>query len=195
MTRISDGVPAVGVPPRDLVDGMNGLLPRDVSVLRARRVGMDFHATHSATGKLYRYVLRQGPGRSALRDGRVLQVRYPLDLVGMERALGHLVGEHDFSTFRARRCAARSPVRHIHAASIRQVGDEVWIEIHGAGFLRHMVRIIVGSLMEVGRHHHPPDWLKEILVARDRTAAGKTARACGLYLVRVDYPKESCLSP
>lgn len=179
--------------PRKLRDGMNGTMPLDVACLEASVVPPRFHAQKSACGKLYRYVLRLGPVRSALRRGRCWQIRYALDLSAMQRALDLLVGVHDFTSFRATGCASRNPVREVVSATIREVGDEVWIEIYGKGFLRHMVRIIVGSLVDVGRGRFPAEWFAELIDARDREAAGRTALPDGLFLVRVDYPDSSLL--
>lgn len=168
-------------------DGLNAKLPLDIACLEAREVPARFHAQRSAQGKLYRYVLRQGPVRSAMRRGRCWQIRYPLDLAHMQQALDSLVGTHDFTSFRAAGCASRNPVREVVSARIRPMDDELWIEIYGRGFLRHMVRIIVGSLIDVGRARRPPTWFDDLIAVRDRTQAGRTALPDGLFLVRVDY--------
>ncbi len=177
-------------PPAKLRDGLNATLPPDVACLEAAVAHPDFHALRSAVGKLYRYVIRVGPVPTALLRGRSWQVRYPLDVRAMAAALALLEGEHDFTSFRAAGCAARSPGRRINRAAIDVVEGDLWIDLHGAGFLRHMVRNIVGALHEVGRNKKPPEWFGELLEVRDRSQASVTAPARGLHLVRVDYPSE-----
>lgn len=178
----------------NLFSGMNSHLPDHIAVLEARPVQAAFHAQRSATGKLYRYIIRQGPGKSALRRGRHWSVRWPLDVEAMRVALQALVGAHDFTSFRASGCSANSPVRRVDRADLRAVGDELWFELYGNGFLRHMVRNIVGSALEVGRGRQPVGWMAELRDARDRRLGGRTAPGCGLYMVRVDYPA-ALLSP
>ena len=175
--------------PSQVRDGLNSLLPPQIACLQADQMPAEFHAQRSAVGKLYRYVLRVGPARTALRRNRCWQVRYSLDVMAMAEALERLVGRHDFTSFRAAGCSANSPVRTIASAEIRPMEDTLWVELYGEGFLRHMVRNIVGSLHEVGRHNHSPEWFSELLEAKDRTAAGVTAPPQGLFLVRVDYPR------
>ena len=174
--------------PQKMRDGLNAVLPPEIACLEAAEAHPECHALRSATGKLYRYVIRVGPVPTALRRNRSWQVRYPLDVGAMGAALSLLEGEHDFTCFRAAGCASKSPVRRINRAGLDVVEGEIWIEIHGAGFLRHMVRNIVGSLHEVGRHKQEPAWFTHLIEARDRTLAGPTAPALGLHLVRVDYP-------
>lgn len=176
---------------QQVLKGLNACLPPDVACLEATVAPPEFHARFSATGKRYRYVLRNGPVRSALRRERCWQVRWPLDLEAMREALQHLPGEHDFTSFRAAGCAARSPVRTLNSAELHERGDEIWVELHGKGFLRHMVRNVVGSLVEVGRGRHSPDWFAHLLRARDRGEAGPTAPGAGLFLVKVDYPDDA----
>jgi tRNA pseudouridine38-40 synthase len=168
--------------------GLNARLPEEIACLEAAISHPDFHAQRSAVGKLYRYVLRTGTTRSALERNRCWQIRYSLDLAAMKRALKSLEGRHDFSSFRAAGCASKSPVRTLHRAELLVQEEGVWLEFYGDGFLRHMVRNIVGSLHDVGRHKHPPEWFGELLAARNRMQAGITAPAAGLFLVRVDYP-------
>jgi len=175
--------------PQKMRDGLNAHLPPDIACLDARPVAPEFHAQRSAVGKLYRYRLRVANSRSALRHGRVWASRYTLDIAAMDRAARRLVGEHDFASFRAAGCSATTSVRRIQRASVVAVDDEIWIELYGSGFLRHMVRIVVGSLVDVGRGRRAPSWFGELLELRDRQQAGRTAPAHGLYLVRVDYER------
>ncbi|MCB9764865.1 MAG: tRNA pseudouridine(38-40) synthase TruA [Alphaproteobacteria bacterium] len=175
-------------PPERMLAGLNALLPPDVSCLEATPAPPDFHARFSATGKRYRYVIRVGPGRSALRRGRCWPIHWPLDVSAMEDALRRLVGRLDFTSFRAAGCSASSPVRTVDQMALLQVDDELHIEVHGEGFLRHMVRNIVGSAVDVGLGKRPPSWFDELIDRRDRSLAGRTAPGAGLYLVEVDYP-------
>ena len=188
-TRRQRPVPAATAQrqPSQVRDALNSSMPPQIACLRAEVVDPSFHAQKSAVGKLYRYVIRVGPTRSALRRNRCWQVRYTLDVEAMREALKSLEGRHDFSSFRASGCSANSPVRTLNHARIRVMEDALWVELYGEGFLRHMVRNIVGSLHDVGRHNKPPSWFAELLEQRDRNLAGVTAPAQGLFLVRVDY--------
>ena len=176
--------------PEQVRRGLNSRLPAEIACLEAALAHPDFHAQQSAVGKLYRYVMRTAPSRSALQRDRCWQLRYAVDVEAMRTALQTLVGRHDFSSFRAAGCAAKSPVRTILRGEVLVQEDALWVELYGEGFLRHMVRNIVGSLHEVGRHRQTPDWFSYLLDARDRNQAGVTAPAAGLFLVRVDYPAD-----
>lgn len=175
---------------RAVRDGLNAVLPPDIACLEAALAAPEFHAQRSAVGKLYRYRLLLGPTRSALRRARVWPVRWALGADAMQQAAEVLVGTHDFSSFRAAGCSALSPVRTLSKARVELTDDELHVELYGDGFLRHMVRNIVGSLVEVGRGRRDPAWFAEVLARADRRQAGPTAPPDGLYLVRVDYPAE-----
>jgi tRNA pseudouridine38-40 synthase len=172
---------------RQVLLGVNRGLPDDVRCISAEIADYEFHANADVTNKLYRYVLRVSKTESALRRFRLWSVRESLDVAKMAKALSFLEGEHDFTTFRASGCVAKSPVRTILKTSVFMVGDEIWVEIEGRGFLRKMVRNIVGSLYDVGNGNREAGWMIEILRQKDRDLASATAPAQGLYLVRVDY--------
>jgi tRNA pseudouridine38-40 synthase len=166
---------------------LNALLPRDIVVCGADTVSPDFDARRSARSKTYRYTVlrRDYPSAVAARYG--LYVPSPLDRGAMEEAAQCLVGTHDFSAFRAGTCAAATPIRTVTRAAWRADGDRWHFEIDGNAFLQHMVRIIVGTLLEIGRGRRRAADLVEILASRDRRAAGKTALPHGLCLVSVEY--------
>lgn len=173
--------------PAQIRDGLNALLPLDVSCWHAERVSDDFHARYDAVGKLYRYRIRTSLSRSALERGRSWHYRKRLDPAAMSEALQGMIGTHDFTSFRGRGCCARSPIRELHSATVEVVRDELVLEFYGKGFLRRMVRNLVGSAVVVGTGRKPPSWMTQVLNDRDRNQAGPGAPSCGLYLVRVDY--------
>lgn len=175
--------------PRDWLLGANTYLPQDINLLWVRQVDDGFHARHSATARTYAYLVLNRAVRSALERSRAWLVRDPLDDDAMHRAAQALLGEQDFSSFRAAHCQAKSPVRRIDSIQVRRTGERVWITCRANGFLQRMVRNIAGSLALVGRGRKPPEWLAEILAARKREAAGPAAPAQGLYLCGIDYPE------
>ena len=166
--------------------GLNTALPPDLACIRAERVNADFDPRRWAWGKTYRYTWLDRPARSPLRRYRAWHVR-ALDVEAMRVASLYLLGTHDFSTFRASGCGAAHPVREITAISVGRIGDQVQLEVQGHGFLRHMVRIIAGTLTDVGHGKRGSDWVLDVLNARDRTQGGRTAPAHGLTLVEVRY--------
>lgn len=170
------------------VRGVNSLLPPTIRVIWSHGVDSDFHARFSATGRRYFYLIYQAEVASALYYNHVTHVRKALDVQAMEKAAAHLSGERDFSSFRAAGCQSNSPNRNVFSAQWWQHGSLLVFDIHANAFLQHMVRNIVGSLMVVGRGERDPDWIRELLQARDRTLAAMTAPPEGLYLVEVDYP-------
>ena len=175
--------------------GGNSRLPDDIAITWVREVDETFHARFSATARTYRYVIDLRPNRPALLRNQVAWHRWPLEVERMRRAARHLVGEHDFSAYRAAGCQARHAVRRIHHLEVSRQGRFVHIDIEANAFLHHMVRNIAGVLMEIGRGERPESWTAELLELRDRTAAGITAPAAGLYLVSVTYPDRFRLPP
>lgn len=173
---------------RTWVLGGNANLPSDLSLSWAREVSEDFHARFSALARRYRYLILNQPHRSALWRGRATWCHRPLDAECMREAGQALVGEHDFSSFRAAECQARHPIRVIRELTVRRQGDGVVLEVEANAFLHHMVRNIAGVLMAVGVGDRPVEWPREVLERRDRTQAGVTAPAEGLYLLAVRYP-------
>ena len=150
-------------------------------------VGDDFHPRFSATGKHYRYTILARPDRSPRWRDRAWHVPEPLSLPQMIEASRALLGEHDFSAFRAAGCTAKTARRRIDAVGVTRSEELVEVDVRGNAFLRNMVRILVGTLAEVGTHHRPIGQVGEILASRDRTKAGKTAPAHGLELMEVRY--------
>jgi tRNA pseudouridine38-40 synthase len=173
--------------PGVLQRALNAELPRDIVVVQAAEAAPDFDARFSARSKTYRYTLLRRAYPSAWHAGRVLFVPHALDAAAMIEASRSIVGCHDFSAFRAGTCAAKSPVRTVHEALWRADGDFWHFEITANAFLQHMVRILVGTLLEVGRGRRTAAALAELLASRDRRLAGKTAPPHGLCLVGVQY--------
>jgi tRNA pseudouridine38-40 synthase len=170
------------------VRGVNSHLPPGVAVLWAREVGEDFHARFAAVQRGYRYVLLNHPVRPGLNAGLVGWHHRPLDAGAMNRAATHLVGRHDFSAFRAAECQARTPVKELRLAHVARDGDYLLCDFVADGFLHHMVRNIMGCLIQVGAGSQPPEWMREVLMNRDRTRAAPTFDAAGLYLTHIRYP-------
>ena len=175
---------------RAWVHGANSRLAADVAVLWAQPVADEFHARFGARARRYRYLIQNRPIRAALHARFVTWERQPLDVDAMQGAAQVLLGEHDFTSFRTLACQAKSPVRTIHSITMARAQDEVSIEIEANAFLHHMVRNIVGSLLPIGRGERAPQWLAEVLQARDRSIAGPTAPATGLTFIAPRYPSE-----
>ncbi|TAL10262.1 MAG: tRNA pseudouridine(38-40) synthase TruA [Nitrospirae bacterium] len=166
---------------------LNGLLPPDIAVQALEEVPDTFHARYSAKSKLYRYRIFARVQRSALSQSKILHYPYPLDLEAMEVACRALVGTHDFTSFQGAQTDNENPVCSVTRLTVDRFGDEVIFEAEANRFLKQMVRNIVGTLLEVGRGKLQAGEIAGILAAKDRTKAGPTAPAHGLYLVKVDY--------
>ncbi|HUX91102.1 MAG TPA: tRNA pseudouridine(38-40) synthase TruA [Gallionellaceae bacterium] len=169
------------------VRGVNALLPSSVAVLWAHAVDDEFHARFSAQARSYRYQLFCRPVRSALQHGKVGWFHQPLDVDKMREAAQLLLGEHDFSAFRASACQAKSPVKTLSQMDIQQQGGLISMNLTANAFLHHMVRNIVGCLVYVGKGKHPPLWMREVLEGRERSQAAPTFAPDGLYLRRITY--------
>jgi len=167
--------------------GLNSKLPPQIAVREATEVDDAFHPRFSATGKRYRYTLLTRADRSPLWRDRAWHHNEALDLERMREAAAHLVGQHDFAAFRSAHCAAKTTIRRIDEIDVTATPDLVTVDIRGNAFLRNMVRIIVGTLTEVGTGDRPPSQVAEILASRDRTLGGITAPPQGLELVEVRY--------
>lgn len=170
---------------------LNAELPRDMAVISVTESAADFHARASAVRKRYRYQLDDRPIRDVFMRRYSWHCRYRLDAAAMHRAAQSLVGRHDFSSFETSGSKRQSSVRTVFEISVERAANEsqggISLEIEADGFLYNMVRTIVGTLVEVGRGVRSERWPAEVLAACDRKAAGQTAPACGLFLLRVDY--------
>lgn len=175
---------------RAWVYGANSNLPKTVGMQWAKVVDPQFHARFSAQRRRYRYVIFCRPVRPTFLAQRVTWDYRDLDHVRMASAAGYFVGEHDFTSFRARECQARSPIRSLYVAQITRCGQFIIFDVEANGFLHHMVRNLVGVLISIGAGDAPVEWAKEVLEQRDRTQAGVTAPASGLYLAAVHYGTE-----
>lgn len=176
--------------PHQVREGLNALLDASIACVAARPVPDTFDPRHAPHVKTYVYTWCDRPARSPLRRGRAWMSRRPLDAAAMHDAVGCLVGTHDFSSFRAEGCTSTHPVRTIPAASVARHDDEVRLVVCGTGFLRHMVRILAGTLTEVGLGRRPVDHVASVLAARTRSRAGQTAPAHGLCLASIAYDTE-----
>jgi tRNA pseudouridine38-40 synthase len=179
--------------PFSWVRGTNTFLPRDIAVQWAAEVSPRFHARSSAVGRRYAYVLLEAAVRPALESGRVGWVFRPLDIDAMRQSASHLIGEHDFSSFRSSLCQSPTPVKHLREITIRRCGpphapNAYWrFDFEGQAFLHHMIRNIMGCLLAVGTGGQKPDWVREVLLARDRKVAAPTFSPDGLYFLGPRY--------
>ena len=177
-----------GYTPQEIQNYLNRYLPEDVAVVEVVEVGERFHARLSATGKEYRYHIRMGSVPDVFARKYQYRVEEPLDLAAMERAAGYLTGKHDFRSFCGNRRFKKSTVREVFHIGVEVCGSDLTLVYRGDGFLYNMVRILTGTLLEVGLGQRTPESMVDVLEARERTAAGKTAPAQGLVLQEVYYP-------
>jgi tRNA pseudouridine38-40 synthase len=166
------------------------LKPHPIVVRRAAPAPEAWNARFSAIGRAYRYVILNRPARPALALNRVWHVKHELDATAMAEAAAHLLGRHDFTSFRASACQAKSPIRTLDRLAVTRDADRILIEAHARSFLHHQVRNMVGTLKLVGEGAWPPDRVAAALAARDRSAAGPTAPPDGLTLIAVKYQEE-----
>lgn len=179
--------------PYQWLRGVNTKLPDDVSLLWVKEVTEDFHARFSALQRSYRYIILNRRVPSALLHGKVCRDHRELDVESMRAAATALIGEHDFSSFRAAGCQAKSPVRNLSQLTVGQFSNWIWFDMTANAFLQHMVRNIVGTLTTVGAGDRPEHWPAQVLAAQDRTQAGATAPPGGLYLTSITYPANYAL--
>ncbi|MFP4244905.1 MAG: tRNA pseudouridine(38-40) synthase TruA [Ectothiorhodospira sp.] len=181
--------------PRAWLLGGNSQLSPELSFQWVRSMPGDFHARFSARWRRYRYIFMNRLTRPAILRRRVTWTHRPLDAGAMDRAARMLLGEHDFTSFRARGCQARTPVRTVEDIAVTRNGDFIHLDIRANAFLHHMVRNIAGVLMAIGRGEREAEWVQELLRLRDREQAGVTAPPDGLYLVQVGYDPSFNLHP
>jgi tRNA pseudouridine38-40 synthase len=178
---------ASSIPAEGLLRGLNAVLPGDVSAISVTEVSHDFHARYMARSKSYLYVMDADLVRSPFLDRYALHLNFPVDVQAMGEAARYLLGEHDFASFLAAGSEVRTSVRTITASEVMKRGNKVLYWIQGSGFLRHMVRNIVGTLLLVGRGKLLPDDMQRIIALKDRSCAGPTVPPQGLYLIGVEY--------
>ena len=175
--------------PRAWVLGANTKLSKAVALQWAGEVELGFHARHRATRRIYRYCILNRSARSALQRTRSAWIHRPLDAAAMHAAAQALIGEHDFRAFRSVECQSKTTVRRVERIEVRREGDYVWLEITANAYLHHMVRNIVGTLLDVQRGADPAAAMARVLASGNRRFAGATAPAAGLYLWSVEYPQ------
>jgi tRNA pseudouridine38-40 synthase len=174
--------------PRAWVLGANTKLPAAIALQWAGEVPQGFHARHAALRRIYRYYILNCSARSALHRTRTAWIHRVLDAEAMHNAAQALLGEHDFSAFRSIECQSKTSVRRVERVQVQRAGDCIWLEIAANAYLHHMVRNIVGTLLDVQSKADPAGAMADILQGGERRLAGATAPAAGLYLWRVEYP-------
>jgi len=170
--------------------GVNTNLPSGVALQWVDAIDDEFHARYKAKARRYRYLIYNNQARPALMHDQLTWWKYPLDADRMHEAAQALLGEHDFTSFRAKDCQAKSPIKTMHAITVKRWGSIIMVELEASAFLYHMVRNIVGVLLPIGEGHQPVGWMAEVLPQQDRTKAGVTAPGGGLYFVGVHYPEQ-----
>jgi tRNA pseudouridine38-40 synthase len=173
---------------RAWVLGANTRLSPAIALQWSGEVTMGFHARHTAIRRIYRYCILNRSARSALQRTRAAWIHRPLDAAAMHAAAQALIGEHDFSAFRSVECQSKTAVRRVERVEVRREGDYLWLEVTANAYLHHMVRNIVGTLLEVQTEADPRAAMARVLAGADRRFAGATAPPTGLYLWRVEYP-------
>jgi tRNA pseudouridine38-40 synthase len=172
------------------VRGTNRFLPADIAVQWAKPVADAFHSRASAIARRYAYLVLESPVRPSIDAGRVGWVFRPLDAGAMQQAAAMLIGQHDFSSFRAAACQARTPVKTMNRVAIARHGSYWRFEFEADAFLHHMIRNIMGCLVVIGQGQQPPQWMSQVLAARDRDAAAPTFAPDGLYFLGPVYSPE-----
>ena len=170
--------------------GANTKLPDDIAIRWVNSIDDSFHARFSALSRQYRYIILNRPSRSAILKNQVCWHPYSLDAERMHQAAQALIGEQDFTSFRASGCQAKHATRNVQKVSVQRDGEFIYIDIQANAFLHHMVRNIVGSLIPIGQAKESIDWIAHLLKQYNRDLAGPTAAASGLYFVSVEYPEE-----
>jgi len=184
---VSNFTTGARIPLRSLIRALNSVLPRDIRVLRAQAVPADFHSRHSARAKIYRYQIYRGAIMPPHLAREHFHFPYPLNLALMEQAAGLFIGSHDFASFAAKGSGKENTVRQIYSCRMKSAGHRLTFTVEGNGFLHHMVRNMVGTLLELGRGLITLPEFEALFALRDRTQAGFTVPACGLILIRVKY--------
>lgn len=177
-------------PDRGWIMGANTLLPKDIALQWIQPMTSDFHARFKACARRYRYIIYQHRYRPAALYGQVTHVHQTLNVDNMQQAVDKLVGRHNFNSFRAAACQSNQPVRTVTHAKLFQHGAFLVLDIQADGFLHHMVRNIVGCLLDIGTGEQLPEWINYLLEVQDRTQAGMTAPPDGLYFIKAHYPAE-----
>lgn len=170
--------------------GLNTHLPNDIAIKWAKPVQDDFHARYSANARRYRYIIDNYPFRAGILNAGLTHVYEPLDHNLMHEAAQFLIGEQDFTSFRAAHCQSNTPFRCIYDVKVTRINRYIIVDITANAFLHHMVRNIVGSLIKVGNKEQKPNWIAQLLEMKDRTKAAATAKPNGLYLAKVYYPEQ-----